>query len=120
MKRFPASTSRSAIPTARIPAPIGTPRLTSMWWAASSISGSMGSRSCAEAHSSLIPSLRQKFNSDWTREKYLRFLQLLEQRGGGPPQFRHSETPVFLPADLVDRMAQYGREMVEQLLANAD
>jgi len=32
--------------------------------------------------------------------------------------FRHSETPAFLPATLVAKMARYGREMVEQLLAN--
>ncbi len=33
-------------------------------------------------------------------------------------QFRHSETPCFLPAGLVEKMARYGREMVEQLLAS--
>ncbi len=32
--------------------------------------------------------------------------------------FRHSETPCFLPGSLIDKMARYGREMVEQLLAN--
>ncbi len=41
------------------------------------------------------------------------------ERCGEPPQFRHSETPVFLPAALVGKMARYGREMVEQLLANS-
>jgi hypothetical protein len=39
------------------------------------------------------------------------------ERSGVAPQFRHSETPCFLPADLIGRMARYGREMVEQLLA---
>src|SRR4051812_45798893 len=78
----------------------------------------MANRSCAEERFSLIPSLRDKFNHEWTREKYLRFLQLLEQRSGGPPQFRHSETPVFPRVDLVDRMARYGREIVEQLLTS--
>jgi hypothetical protein len=67
----------------------------------------------------LIPSLRQAFNRAWTPEGYRRFLALIEQRSGVATQFRHSETPCFLPAPLVDRMARYGREMVEQLLADA-
>jgi hypothetical protein len=66
----------------------------------------------------LIPSLRRKFNRDWTPAAYARFLALIEERSGVAPRFRHSETPCFLPAPLVDRMARYGREMVEQLLAD--
>jgi hypothetical protein len=66
----------------------------------------------------LIPSHRQRFNQDFSAAKYARFLDLLERRCGEATQFRHSETPVFLPAELIDRMARYGREMVEQLLAN--
>jgi len=68
----------------------------------------------------LIPSLRQRFNRDWTPQGYRRFLELIEQRSGVATQFRHSETPCFLPASLVDKMARYGREMVEQLLSDAD
>jgi len=66
----------------------------------------------------LIPWLRQRFNHHWTPAGYRRFLDLIEERSGVATQFRHSETPVFLPSALVDRMARYGREMVEQLLAN--
>jgi hypothetical protein len=68
----------------------------------------------------LIPSLRQQFNRTYSPERYRRFLEILESQCGEPPQFRHSETPVFLPADLVAKMARYGREMVEQLLANPE
>ena len=68
----------------------------------------------------MIPSLRQQFNRDWTPQGYQRFLALIEQRAGVATQFRHSETPCFLPAPLIDKMARYGREMVEQLLADAD
>jgi hypothetical protein len=68
----------------------------------------------------LIPSLRQQFNRDYSPERYRRFLKILEQQCGEPPQFRHSETPVFLPAELIGKMARYGREMVEQLFANAE
>ena len=68
----------------------------------------------------MIPSLRQPFNRQWTPAKYRRFLELIEQRSGVAAQFRHSETPVFLHAPLIEKMARYGREMVEQLLASAD
>ena len=66
----------------------------------------------------MIPSHRQWFNRNYGPRKYARFLSLLQLQCGEPVPFRHSETPVFLPASLVARMAQYGREMVEQLLAN--
>ncbi|HXK05146.1 MAG TPA: hypothetical protein VMS37_22270 [Verrucomicrobiae bacterium] len=66
----------------------------------------------------MIPSLRQEFNRRWTAAGYARFLELLEERSGVAAQFRHSETPCFLPAALIDRMARYGREIVEQLLAD--
>jgi hypothetical protein len=66
----------------------------------------------------LIPSLRQQFKRSWTPDKYRRFLELIEQRSGVATQFRHSETPTFLPATLIAKMARYGREMVEQLLAD--
>ncbi len=68
----------------------------------------------------MIPSRRQQFNRTYSPEKYARFLEILEQQTGEPPQFRHSETPVFLPAELVSKMARFGREMVEQLLANPE
>ncbi len=66
----------------------------------------------------MIPSLRKPFNRDWTPAAYERFLALIAERGGVAPQFRHSETPCFLPAALIEKMARYGREMVEQLLAS--
>ncbi len=66
----------------------------------------------------MIPSHRQWFNQNYSAAKYARLLELLEQRCGEPTQFRHSETPCFLPGALIAKMARYGREMVEQLLAD--
>ncbi len=66
----------------------------------------------------MIPSLRQWFNQEFSEAKYARFLGLLEARCGEGTPFRHSETPCFLPGSLVEKMSRYGREMVEQLLAN--
>ena len=66
----------------------------------------------------MIPSHRRHFNQEYSDAKYARFLALLRERCGEPVPFRHSETPCFLPGSLIDTMARYGREMVEQLLAN--
>jgi hypothetical protein len=66
----------------------------------------------------LIPSHRRRFNQNFSDAKHERFLALLQKRCGEPVPFRHSETPCFLPGSLVDTMVRYGREMVEQLLAN--
>ncbi len=68
----------------------------------------------------MIRSRRQQFNQSFSPRQYHRFLEILERECGEPPQFRHSETPVFLPVELVAKMARYGREMVEQLLANPE
>lgn len=66
----------------------------------------------------MIPWRRQRFNLEYSPAKYARFLALLEERCGEGVQFRHSETPVFLPHTVVDTMARYGREIVEQLLGD--
>jgi len=66
----------------------------------------------------LIPSHRQWFNRNYLEAKHQRFLELLGLRFGEPTPFRHSETPVFLPAALVGKMARYGLEMLDQLLAD--
>ena len=66
----------------------------------------------------MIPSQRWKFNASFSSDKYARFLALLGEQCGEPAQFRHSETPCFVPAELIGRMAQYGVEIVEQLMAD--
>ena len=66
----------------------------------------------------MIPSHRRRFNREYSEAKHDRFLAVLEERCGEPVPFRHSETPCFLPGSLIDTMVRYGREMVEQLLAN--
>src|SRR5947209_19362162 len=120
MRRSLASTSPSEILTAHTPAQTGTAARTSTSSGASSTSGSTAPRSCAEESSCLIPSLRRQFNEAFRPEKYERFLKLIEQRVGMPVKFRLSETPVFLPRDLIDRMVQYGAEMVGSLLDSAE
>ena len=67
----------------------------------------------------MIPFLRSQFNAEWAPAKYARMLGLLEERFGEPTPFRHSETPCFLTGSLVEEASRSGRELVEQLLANA-
>ena len=64
----------------------------------------------------MIPSLRQAFNSKYKAEKYPELLALLAERCGVPIGFRVSETPCFVPADLLSRMANDGKDLIRQLV----
>jgi hypothetical protein len=66
----------------------------------------------------MVPALREEFNRNYTAAKYQSFLDSLGTLSGTPIQFRVSETPCFLPKELLDRMAQYGRDLTLQLLTN--
>ena len=64
----------------------------------------------------MIPELRQRFNANFTPQKYQEFLKALNARCGTQIHFRVSETPAFFPESLIDTMAQYGDELMQQLL----
>jgi len=68
----------------------------------------------------MIPSLRQAFNSKYKAEKYPELLRLLAERCGVPIGFRVSETPCFLPAELLERMAADGKELIQQLVESRE
>ena len=68
----------------------------------------------------MIPALREAFNRNFLPETYQQFLKSLEASAGTPIAFRVSETPCFLPKALLDQMAEYGRELVLQLVNNPD
>ncbi len=68
----------------------------------------------------MIPSLRSEFNARWSDEKYARFLGVLERRFGEPAPFRLSETPIFLSKALVDAAALAGRDLLSQVVGNAE
>jgi hypothetical protein len=63
----------------------------------------------------MIAELRQRFNASFTSEKYRAFLGAVESRAGTPVEFRTSETPCFLPSPLLNKMCQFGRELIAQL-----
>jgi hypothetical protein len=68
----------------------------------------------------VIPELRQRFNERWAPEKYGALLQNLEEQSGARVGFRCSETPVFLPPDLLATTIRYGRELYDQLASNPE
>jgi len=63
----------------------------------------------------MIPSVRQRFNANFTPQKYQTFLKVMEKRCGAPVEFRISETPCFFSKALLDQMSQYGKELIQQL-----
>jgi len=64
----------------------------------------------------MIPELRQRFNREFTPEKYRRFLRLLDDGCGTHVKFRNCETPLFLPRALFEKMDAYGAELIGQLM----
>jgi hypothetical protein len=66
----------------------------------------------------MVPALREEFNRKYTPEKYRQFLADLDKTCGTHIGFRVSETPCFVPKSLLDKMAEYGSELVSQLMDN--
>ena len=64
----------------------------------------------------MIPALRERFNCEYTPEKYRAFLAALDSACGTHVKFRVCETPCFFPRALVERLAAAGREMIHQLV----
>jgi len=64
----------------------------------------------------MIPALRERFNREYTPEKYRAFLDALDTACGTHVKFRVCETPCFFPRTLLDRLAAAGREMIHQLV----
>ena len=68
----------------------------------------------------MIPALREAFNRNFLPETYQQLLKNLEASAGTPIAFRVSETPCFFPKALLDQMAEYGRDLVLQLVNNPE
>jgi len=52
----------------------------------------------------MIPDVREKYNSQFTQERYQSFLNDLHQQFDHVPGFRIAETPVFIPAYLKEKI----------------
>ena len=64
----------------------------------------------------MILSLRRQFNQNFTSEKYQTFLRQIDDACGTHVQFRLCETPCFFPKQLIDQMAEDGKELIRQLV----
>src|ERR1700728_4487044 len=68
----------------------------------------------------MIPSLRKQFNSGFTPEKYQAFLRRIDDACGTHVSFRLAESPCFFPKSLLERMAEYGKELIRQLVESPE
>ncbi|MBV9158434.1 MAG: hypothetical protein JO097_19395 [Acidobacteriaceae bacterium] len=68
----------------------------------------------------MIPELRKSFNAQWSPDLYSEFLRRIDEVSGTHVSFRCSETPVFLPKPLLDKMVRCGEELCQQLVSNPE
>jgi len=68
----------------------------------------------------MIPSFRKQFNATFTPDKYQTFLRRIDDTCGTHVQFRLSETPCFFPRELINRMAEDGKELIRQLVESPE
>lgn len=68
----------------------------------------------------MIGRLRRPFNEQFTPARYAALQALVEAKSGTRVAFRVAETPVFVPLELLERMATAGAEMTQGLLADAE
>lgn len=52
----------------------------------------------------MIPSVRKRYNEEFSQEKYNRFLSDLEKTHPGQLDFRVAETPVFVPKNFIENI----------------
>src|SRR6202158_5730751 len=69
---------------------------------------------------SMIPSYRHAFNSNFTSEKYERLRREMTSRCGMEVPFALCETPCFFPNTLVERMGEDGKALIRQLVENPE
>jgi len=67
----------------------------------------------------VIRSLRDSFNDRFTQKRYAAFLKLLENRCSTKIEFRVAETPVFLPASILEILSRAGADLLGSLMEDA-
>lgn len=68
----------------------------------------------------MIPSLRKSFNEKFTSANYQSFLQQLYETAGVRIDFRICETPCFFEKSLLQKLANFGMELIHQLVDNPE
>jgi hypothetical protein len=68
----------------------------------------------------MIAALRQRFNAEFTPEKYERLRREMTARCGMEVPFALCETPCFFSNALVERMGEDGKALIRQLVENPE
>jgi hypothetical protein len=68
----------------------------------------------------MIVALRQRFNAEFTPEKYERLRREMTSRCGMEVPFALCETPCFFPHALVARVGEDGKSLIRQLVENPE
>jgi hypothetical protein len=64
----------------------------------------------------MIPDIRERYNREFTQEKYLAFLTDLHSQFDHVPGFRIAETPVFIPADFSKKIFEACQQIKDVIL----
>src|SRR5436309_341667 len=64
----------------------------------------------------MIPSIRQEYNSRFTREQYEAYMEELNRKHPGAIEFRIAETPVFVPKDFTKKMLDACESIVDVIV----
>jgi hypothetical protein len=67
----------------------------------------------------VIPDLRARFNQRFVENDYASLLRRLEQRCGSRVEFRVAETPIFVPAALLQDLSTHGADLAHSVIGNA-
>lgn len=65
----------------------------------------------------MIPKYRQKFNSEFSDEKYQKINSILTEKSGIQAGFRLSESPIFLTHDFKNKLTDASESILDQIIA---
>jgi hypothetical protein len=65
----------------------------------------------------MIPAYRDRYNADFTEEKYKSFLEDLNREAGYHIDFRIAESPIFVPRDFRDKLLEAAGEILSTVTA---
>ena len=64
----------------------------------------------------MIKELRQRFNANFTREKYDAYMAKLESLHPGALDFRNAETPIFIPKEFTAKMLGACEDIIDVIV----
>ena len=67
----------------------------------------------------MIKELRQRFNRNFTKEKYNAYIRKIENLQPGSLDFRNAETPVFIPKDFTQKMVDACEDIIDVITSES-